>query len=182
MSLAIVMVHVEVIEQAVMPLAVVLNVTPVIAIAPALALAFGFGVAPKYLLTAIITFFPLLVNALVGLRSIDRRALDIARTLNASRWEILWHLRLPSSLPYLFAGARVCLPLAVVGAVVAEFVVAGTQGGLGSVISIALNYSELASVYAAIGCLAIMGVVLTGVVVVLERRMLAHTSHRSQYK
>lgn len=171
--LSLVMSEVEVVERAVLPLAVVLNVTPVVALAPALVVAFGFGAAPKIIVTAVIVFFPALINALIGLRSADPAVLDVLRSLDAARREVLWHVRLPAALPYLFAAARVCLPLSVVGAVVAELVAPGSSAGLGTLISQSAANSQLPQVYAAILCLAALGVALTGLVVVAERRALA---------
>jgi NitT/TauT family transport system permease protein len=160
-------------RRAIMPIAVVLNVTPVVAIAPALVVAFGFGSAPKIIVTAMITFFPLLISMFAGLRSIDRDALDVLRSVDASRADILWRLRVPSSLPFVFAALRVCLPLSVVGAVVAEFVSAGSAQGLGTTITVASSNSNLPVVYAAIICLALIGVGLWLIVTVAERRVLA---------
>lgn len=170
--LAVVMAEVGTIERAVMPLAVALNVTPVVAIAPGLVVAFGFGMLPKYLVTAIIVFFPFLVNSLTGLRSVDPAAMDVMTTLHASRWELLRRLRLPSSLPFLFAGARICLPLSVVGAVVAEFSAAGRLSGLGSLIETSAQASDLKTIYASVLILAVIGILLTLVVVVLQARVL----------
>lgn len=171
--LAVAMCHSKLVERAIMPLAVVLNVTPVIAYAPGLAILLGFGIGPRYLVTAIIVFFPFLVNALSGLRSIDPEAHDVLRTLDASRWEVLWRLRLPSSLPFLFAAARICLPLAVVGAVVAEFTTSGSRSGLGSVIATGNQSLDVQEIYAAILVLAALGLALTLLVAVLERRVLS---------
>lgn len=177
--LAVAMVHLRVLERAVMPLAVILNVTPVVSLGPGLVIAFGFGMAPRYLLTGIIVFFPLLVNVLVGLRSVDPGALEVLHTLRASRWEVLWRLRVPSSLPFLFTAARVCVPLSIVGAVVAEFSAAGTARGLGSVIETAAAASDLPAIYAAIAVLGALGVGATLVTVALERRLLAwHPARR----
>jgi NitT/TauT family transport system permease protein len=170
--LAILMVEVDVIERALMPLAVILNVTPIVAIAPGLVVAFGFGTLPKYLVTAIIVFFPFLVNALAGLRSVDPLATEFVATLHAGRTEVLWRLRLPSSLPFLFAGARICLPLAVIGAVVAEFSAAGNLAGLGSLIIVSAQQADLKTIYASVLILAVIGVLLTVVVLVLESRFL----------
>lgn len=177
--LAVIMCHLRPFEKAVMPVVVVLNVTPVVAIAPALVVAFGFGMTPKYIVTGMIVFFPILVNSLVGLRSIDPQALDVLRTLHASRLEILYRLRLPSSLPYLFAAARVCFPVSVIGAVVAEFAASGQQRGLGSVIQTSAALSDLPPIYAAIACLAAIGLALTFLVTLLESRLLSwHVSKR----
>jgi len=174
-SLAVAMTYVGLIERAVMPLAVILNVTPVVALAPGLAIALGFGFTPRFLITGIIVFFPLLVNSLVGLRSIDPEALQYFRSLHASRREVLVHLRIPSSLPFLFAAARICFPLAIIGAVVSEFTTAGPGNinGLGSLIEIGIGSTELSVVYAAIFCLSLLGLAFTLVVVAIERRVLA---------
>ncbi len=103
--LAVVMSFVKMFERALLPLAVVLNVTPVIAVAPALVVAFGFGETPKYVITAVLVFFPFLINSLMGLRSVDPQALDVLKTLHASHSEIMRKLRLPSSLPFLFCSS-----------------------------------------------------------------------------
>jgi NitT/TauT family transport system permease protein len=145
-ALALVMFYVRVVERALLPLAVVLNVTPLVAIAPALVVAFGFGLTPKYVIASLIVFFPFLVNALAGLRDVDPEALDLVATLHASRAEVLWRLRLPSSLPYLFAAGRICVPLSLVGAVVAEFVAAGDAKGLGTLIVTAASLGDLGTV------------------------------------
>jgi NitT/TauT family transport system permease protein len=175
--LAVVMSYVRIVERAVLPLAVILNVTPIIAVAPALVVAFGFGPTPKYIITAVLVFFPFLINSLIGLRSVDPLALDVLRTLHASRTEILWRLRLPSSLPFLCAGARICVPLSVIGAVVAEFVAAGQANGLGTLIVTAASLSDLPTIYASVVVLAVIGIALFVLVVLVQRRLLAwHSS------
>jgi NitT/TauT family transport system permease protein len=171
--LSVLMSQITIVERALLPIAVALNVTPVVAVAPALVVAFGFGPTPKIIVTAVIVFFPALINSLAGLRSADPEVLDVLRSLDAARWEVLWHVRLPSALPFLFAAARVCLPLSVIGAVVAEFVTPGSAAGLGTLIYVDSNNSDLSRVYAAIICLAIMGVALTLIVILVERRVLS---------
>lgn len=180
--LAVVMSYVRIVERAVLPLAVILNVTPIIAVAPALVVAFGFGSAPKYIITAVLVFFPFLINSLIGLRSTDPLALDVLKTLNASRTEILWRLRLPSSLPFLCAGARICVPLSVIGAVVAEFVAAGQANGLGTLIVTAASLSDLPTIYASVAVLAVMGISLFVLVVLIQRWLLAWHSSATQTK
>lgn len=176
--LAVVMFYVRVIERALLPLAVVLNVTPLVAIAPALVVALGFGMTPKYVIAAVLVFFPFLVNALAGLRDVDPQVLDVAATLDASRAEVLWRIRLPSSLPYLFAAGRICMPLSLVGAVVAEFVAAGEAKGLGTLVVTAASLGDLGKVYAAVAVLALLGVGLFTVVVVAERLVLGRQGSR----
>jgi len=178
-SLAVLMTYVKVVERAVMPLAVVLNVTPVVSFAPGLVIVFGFSLLPRFIVTAVIVFFPFLVNSLVGLKSVDLEALEFFETLNASRREILWHLRLPSSLPFLFTAARIGVPLSLVGAVVAEFTTTGSVGGLGNQILIADQQLDLPVVYASVFCLAVIGIVTTGIVIIAERRLLRwHSAYK----
>ncbi|GAA1093481.1 ABC transporter permease [Nocardiopsis metallicus] len=170
--LALLMSEIPLVRRALMPLAVVLNVTPVVAIAPALVVAFGFGMTPKVVVTAIITFFPVLINVATGLRSVPSPVLHVFQTLHASRLEVLFRLRIPSSLPYTLAALRVVLPLSIVGAVVAEFVAAGSSGGLGTMIRNSAATARLDYVYAAITCLAAMGVLMLALVTAVERRLL----------
>ena len=134
--------------------------------------AFGFGMTPKYVIACLLVFFPFLVNALAGLRDVDPEALDLVATLHASRAEVLWRLRLPSSLPYLFAAGRICMPLSLVGAVVAEFVAAGEAKGLGTLVVTAASLGDLGTVYAAVVVLAVLGVAMFGAVVALQRLVL----------
>jgi NitT/TauT family transport system permease protein len=170
--LAVVISEAPLVRRAIMPVAVVLNVTPLVAIAPALVVAFGFGPAPKLIITALICFFPILINTAVGLRSVPQPVLQVYRTMNASRLETLVYLRVPNALPYLFAALRIVSPLSVIGAVVAELSASGSSGGLGTVISNASSMNQLAVVYAAIGVLAVMGSALMLVITVVERRAL----------
>jgi NitT/TauT family transport system permease protein len=159
-------------RRAIMPIAVVLNVTPLVAIAPALVVAFGFGPLPKLIITALICFFPILINTAVGLRSVPRQVMQVYKTMDASRVELLVHLRIPNALPYLFAALRIVFPLSIIGAVVAELSASGSTGGLGTVISVASSMNQLAVVYSAIFVLAVMGVLLLGLITLVERRVL----------
>lgn len=170
--LAVVMAEFQLVERAVMPLVVVVMVTPIVAIAPALVVAFGFGMMPKYIVTGLVVFFPMLVNSLAGLRDVDGRALDVMTTLHASRWEIFRHLRLPGSMPYFFAGLRIALPLAIVGAAVAEFVAAGQQAGLGSLVTVSAAQANLPVTWASIALLCVMGVVLVAALAIVRKRVL----------
>ena len=170
--LALIMAEFQIIERAVMPLVVVVMVTPIVAIAPALVVAFGFGMTPKYIVTALVVFFPMLVNSLAGLRDVDERALDVMRTVHASRWEIFRDLRLPGCMPYVFAGLRIALPLAIVGAAVAEFVAAGQQAGLGSLVTIAAAQANLPVTWASIALLCVMGVALISILAMVRKRVL----------
>lgn len=170
--LAVVMAEFQIIERAVMPLVIIVMVTPIVAIAPALVVAFGFGMVPKFIVTGLVVFFPMLVNSLAGLRDVDQKALDVFKTLHASRWEIFRELRFPGSMPYVFAGLRIALPLAVVGAAVAEFVAAGQQAGLGSLVTTSAAQANLAVTWASIALLCLLGVLLIIVLALVRKRVL----------
>src|SRR5439155_656446 len=122
-------------ERTLFPLAILVKLTPIVAVAPLFTLWFGFGTAPKVAIAALITFFPMLVNSFVGLRSADLQEVAFLETLGASGREIFRHLRVPSALPYLFSGARISLNLALIGAVIGEWT--GADRGLGRVIFVA---------------------------------------------
>lgn len=170
--LAILMSEVAVIRRAIMPLAVVMNVTPLVAIAPVLVVAFGFGPEPKLIVTALCCFFPILINVSIGLRTVPAPVLQFYTTIKASRAEMLWHVRIPSALPYLFAALKIVFPLSIIGAVVAEMAAPGSAEGLGTVISTASSNSRLPVVYASIFVLALLGSALLAVVTAAERKVL----------
>lgn len=170
--LAVVMAEFQIIERAVMPLVIIVMVTPIVAIAPALVVAFGFGMVPKFIVTGLVVFFPMLVNSLAGLRDVDQKALDVFQTLHASRWEIFRELRFPGSMPYVFAGLRIALPLAVVGAAVAEFVAAGQQAGLGSLVTTSAAQANLPVTWASIALLCLLGVLLIVLLAIVRKRVL----------
>ncbi len=168
--LATVMAQARVLERSIFPLAILVKVTPIVAIAPLLTIWFGFGLLPKVFIAALVVFFPIMVNALVGFRSVNANALALLESLAASRAEVFLRLRLPSSLPYLFAAFRVAIPLSVIGAVVAEWF--SGDRGLGHVIYIANNNLDMATAFAGIFTLALLGVGLFLLLTALERRFL----------
>jgi NitT/TauT family transport system permease protein len=177
-ALAVLMAHSLTAERAIFPLAVLVKVTPLVAIAPVLVIVFGFGTAPKIVVAALLCFFPMLVNTMTGLRDVNTGSLEFMRSLAASRWSIFWKLRLPSAMPYIFAGLKVAYPLALIGAVVAEWFTG--DRGLGLVIYQANANLNTPTLFAAIGVLAIMGVAINVVIGVVERRVLFwHESVRS---
>ena len=157
-------------ERAIFPLAILIKVTPIVAVAPLLTIWFGFGLMPKVFIAALIVFFPIMVNALIGFRSVNASSLALMESLSASRAEVFLRLRLPSSLPYLFAAFRFSIPLSVIGAVVAEWF--SGDRGLGSVIYIANNNLDMATAFAGVFMLAILGVALFLLTAAVERRVL----------
>ena len=170
LTFAALMAHSRFLERSLLPLAIMVKVTPLVAVAPLFVIWFGFGSFPKVLIAALITFFPVLVNTLTGLRSVNSGALDFFRSVNASTAEIYFKLRVPGSLPYVFAAFRVAIPLSIIGAVVGEFF--GGGQGLGSVIFVAHHNLDMPTSFAAILVLAAMGISLTVVPSHIERRML----------
>ncbi|MCS7040020.1 MAG: ABC transporter permease [Anaerolineae bacterium] len=157
-------------ERGVMTLAILIKSTPLAAIAPLLTIWLGFGIGPKIIITALLTFFPTLVNVLVGLQSAERDMLDLMRVLHATNWQILIHLRAWLAVPYLFAALRVTAPLSLVGAVIAEWT--GASGGLGRVMWLAYSNLNLPSLFAAIFILSLAGMGIYGCIVRMERRVL----------
>jgi putative hydroxymethylpyrimidine transport system permease protein len=162
-------------RRAVYPLVVASQAVPVIVIAPILVIWFGFGMAPKLIVIALICFFPIVVNTIDGLRSVDPDQVKMLRTLNASRSDVFRHLELPASLPYLFSGAKVAVAVAVIGAVFGELV--GSDAGLGHAIQIGTAQLLTARVFAAVLILSVMAIGLFALVAALERLAVPWANH-----
>ena len=167
---AALMTHSRFIERSLLPLAILVKVTPVVAVAPLFVIWFGFGPVPKVLIVALITFFPVLVNGVTGFRSVDSGTMDFMHSIRASRREIFLKLRAPSAMPYLFSAFRVSIPLSVIGAVIGEWFSA--DRGLGSVIIVAHSNLDMPTLFSAIFTLSFMGVGLTILLSVIEKRVL----------
>lgn len=159
----------ERLEPAVMGVALFAKSTPLIAIAPILTIWLGFGPAPKIVITALITFFPVLVNSLTGLRAADPAVHAVMQSWHASRWEVFVYLRWRAQYPYLLAALKSVAPLSLVGAVVAEWL--GASSGLGQLMWLAYNNLNLPLLFAAAVVLSLIGSLLYQVVVVFERRL-----------
>lgn len=152
------------------PYIVAAQATPILALAPVLALWFGTGLLGKVLICALIVFFPVAVAAMVGLRSVDARLLELGRSLRATRRQVLLTLEIPAALPSIFGGLRVGVTLAVVGAIVGEW--AGAQRGLGVLINLARgSLFDIPLMFATLVTIAGIGVALYLVVVLVERRL-----------
>lgn len=157
-------------ERGVLALAILVKATPIVAIAPLLIIWLGFGPLPKVIITALITFFPVLINVHSGLHAVDDAVLALFHSLDAGRWELFRHARWPSALPYLFAALKVVAPLSLVGAVVAEW--AGASAGLGRAMWLAYTDLNMPALFAAVFCSAVMGIGLYTLVIVLEKRVI----------
>lgn len=167
---AVVFVHVRIVERAAFPWAIVLQTIPIVAIAPLLTIWFGYTLVPKVVIAAIICFFPVLVNTTRGLRSVSSQAMELMSVLSARKASIFWRLRLPSSLPYVFAGLRVAATLSVIGSIVAEFT--GADRGIGFVIVQASYRIDTRLMFAAITLSSLAGIVFFHVIGWIERASL----------
>ncbi len=159
----------DTLRRAFYPLLVGSQAIPPVAIAPILVVWFGFGIGPKLLLIALVCFFPVTVNTLDGLRSVDPQLITMMRTLGASRRQILTRVELPSALPFFFSGTKIAIAVAVIGALFAEW--AGAGSGLGHQVLISSSQLLTARMFAAITLLGLMAILLFGLVALLERRV-----------
>lgn len=155
------------VERILFPLLILTQTIPKVAMAPLLIVWFGIGISSKVLTVALIAFFPLLINAILGFRSAGREQVEMLRSFGASRMQVMRHLQVPSALPHIFAGLEVAVILAVTGAVVAEFV--GSSEGLGYLIQ-ATNFTlDVARTFAVIVVLSAIGIALHAVIVRLGK-------------
>ena len=170
MLLAMAMARSRLVERCAFPIAVLIKATPIVVIAPLLIIWMGYGPAPKIVMAALICFFPILVNTIVGLRSVNPTSLQFFRSLAASELEVFIRLRMPHSLPYVLSAFKTAVSLAVIGAVVAEW--AGASRGLGRMVFLKAASLDQEAVFAGVFVLAGMGIFLTAIVSWLERRLL----------
>lgn len=176
-GLAIAFVENKTIEQTVYPIAVALRTVPIIAIVPILTLLLGTDWEPKVAIAALITFFPTLVDTIKGLTSPQRELLELAHVLDASRWYVLWRIRIPAAVPYLFASLRVAATSAVLGAIVAEWI--GSQTGIGYLVVLATYQFRGDLLYAAIFLAAAMAMLLFGLVALAEK-LIVHWENKTE--
>jgi ABC-type nitrate/sulfonate/bicarbonate transport system permease component len=140
---------------------------PVFAIAPLLVLWFGYGLPSKVVMAALIVFFPIVVNTLDGLKGADSDAVNLLRILRANRWQILWKVRGPSALPFIFSGCRIGISVSTIGAIIGEWV--GSKEGLGYLMLHANAQLQISLIFASLIYLTILGVSLFYFVVLMER-------------
>jgi NitT/TauT family transport system permease protein len=166
--LALLVVYSQAAERFINPLLIVSQAVPKIAIAPLFLVWFGFGEFPKMLIAALIAFFPMLISATVGLKSIDPEMLNLARAMGASATKTFWKVRLPIALPNFFAGFKLAITFSVIGAVVGEFV--GGDHGVGYLIQLASGSQRTDLLFAGLILLSAMGLALFYVVEAFERK------------
>lgn len=166
---AVVMHRWRVLRDAAYPLIVASQTIPIVVIAPILVVWFGYGISPKVLIVALICFFPITVNVLDGLRSVNPEAVKMMRSLNASPWQRFWRVEAPAALPSLFTGIKIAVVVAPIGAVFAEW--SGSSSGLGHLIQSDTAYYLVARQFATVFVLSVLALALMGLTALAERRV-----------
>ena len=156
-------------RRAVYPLLVASQTVPIVVVAPILVVWLGFGIGPKLAIIALICFFPITVNTLDGLGSVDPDLVKMMRSLDAGRWQTFRRVEAPTALPYFFSGAKIAVAVAVIGAVFGEW--AGSSAGLGHLIQEASAQLETARTFAAVAVLSALAILLFALLAALERRV-----------
>lgn len=165
-ALAVLVTFSRVLDRIVMPAAVLTQIVPKLAVAPLFVVWFGTGLAPKLAITALMAIFPVLLNCVAGLVTVDRRWRELFDSVCASRWQLFFKIQLPNSSPYVFAGLKVGMTLAVVGAIVGEWM--GADHGLGNEMLIANSQLHTDLVFASLLVLSAIGLVLFGIIALIE--------------
>lgn len=158
------------------PYILALQIAPKVAFAPLFILWFGYNMTPKILVAVLIVFFPILINVLTAVRTVDPALINLARSFKATRWQIFWKIEFPASMPAMFSGLRIGSTLAVIGVTVAEFV--GGNTGLGYLLVQGEATGNAGGVFAAIIMLTLIGIIAYSLVVLAERRVLAYMPKR----
>jgi NitT/TauT family transport system permease protein len=169
LTCAIAMVHSRRVEAVIEPFLVVSQVVPKVALAPLFIIWFGHGILPKIIIAMLIAFFPVLVNAVVGLRSIDAEILELMESIAANKRQTFWRVRLPNSLPYIFPALKVAALLSIVGAMVGEFV--GSDRGLGYLMVIGDVNLDTDLLFASLVVVTVFGMIVYAVIEAFEKRI-----------
>jgi NitT/TauT family transport system permease protein len=165
--IAVLIVYSPFLRRVIFPFLLVLQSVPKVAIAPLLLIWVGYGLQSNIIVACIVAFFPIVINTATGLEAVSPELLELSRALDTSKFKVFWKLRLPWALPYLFSGMKVAMTLAVIGAVVGEFI--GSDKGLGYLILTASSNMNTALVFAVVAVLSILGILAYYVVVLCER-------------
>jgi NitT/TauT family transport system permease protein len=169
--IAIPIAYSRLVEETVFPILVAFQVVPKVALAPLFLIWLGFGMVPKVAVAALIAFFPIVVNTVTGLRSVEQEMVQWMRTLGAKPWEIFFRLSLPWALPYIMAALKVSIGLAVVGAVVGEFI--GTDRGLGYIILRSTSELNTPVLFGALITISLIGIISYAIVTAVEKVLLS---------
>jgi NitT/TauT family transport system permease protein len=157
----------RVLNRALYPILIATQSVPKVAVAPIILVWFGIGFKSKLVIAFLVAFFPIVVDTAAGMRATPAGLLELARSLRASRWQIFLKVQFPAALPSVFAGAKVAVTLAVIGAVIGEFI--GSLNGLGNLLLSANAQLDSPLAWAALVWLSVLGIVLFGAVVLVER-------------
>ena len=163
---AIMIVYSRLLQNLLYPLILVAQIVPKVAIAPLLLVWVGYGEISKVLIAFLVSWFPIIVTTVQGMRMVQPEMLDLVRSLQASDWQIFTKVRLPNALPHFFGGLKIAITLAVIGAIIGEFV--GGNTGLGYLVMVANYEVNTPLMFAALIVLSVLGLVLYGVLVLLE--------------
>ena len=175
-AIAIIMAWSKLMNDLLLPVFVFINSLPTIAIAPIITLWFGYGLFTNVFIAFLVSFFPVVVNVAVGLNKVDEDLLDLVRYLHASKWQVFIKIRIPNSLPYIFAGLKICSTLCVVGAIVGEFI--ASDKGLGYIIINSQFTMDTPPIFGSLIMISVIGVSLSWLVSLLERILMPW--HRSE--
>ncbi len=167
-------------EYFIYPLVVGFQAMPKVALAPLIVVWFGLGMTSKVVGAALVCFFPLMINTIVGLRAADEDRVALMRSLAASPFQVFWMLRLPGAGPTIFAGLEIAMIFALIGAIVAEFV--GSENGLGMLIQTMSSSMDVAGQFSVLFVLALIGLVLNACVAAVRRRVLYWDAPRAVLK
>ena len=154
-------------ERTIMPILVLFNTLPKVALAPLFVIWLGYGVVPNIVIAVTVAFFPVVINTAAGLTRVDPDLIDLVRSLKGSKWQIFMKIRLPNSLPYIFAGMKLNATLSVIGAIVGEFV--ASESGLGALIIVGGVTLDTPSIFASLCLISALGLALYALVVLVER-------------
>ena len=171
----------KIFQKTLYPFMVFVQLIPKVAIAPLFVIWFGFGVMPKILMVFLLSFFPLLMDAVAGLQSLNPRLYSMARTMSDSEWKFYWKIKLPNALPHIFSGLKTSISMATVGAVVAEFL--GADSGLGYLLLRANGDINTKLLFAILVVLCVMGMVFFMIMGFIEKKVIPwHVSQRKSIK
>ena len=166
-GLAVAMVYVHLVERAIYPWVVVLQVIPKVALGPLFVIWLGFGILPKVTIAFLIAFFPILVDTLMGLKSVEQEPIYLLKSMGARELRTFWYLRLPHALPNIFGGMKVAMTLAIVGAIIGEFV--GANEGLGYLLLYANGVMDTRLLFATLFVVSVVALILYALLAVLEK-------------
>jgi NitT/TauT family transport system permease protein len=169
--LAVIFIYSRPVQRSIYPYAIALKSTPLIAIAPLLILWFGNGMLSKIVMSAMVAFFPVLVSSISGLTAVDENMLDLLKSLSANWLQILIKVRIPNSLPYVFASLKIASSMAVVGAVIGEFT--GATSGIGHLLTTSSYYLDTPLVFAGVIFITLAGLLFFGLVAYVEGKVVS---------